>query len=517
MAIAKTGLLRSGMVVGVMTMLSRILGMVRDIIIAALLGAGGGADAFFVAFRIPNLMRRLFAEGAFNQAFVPVLSEYATRDDKEETRKLLNAVAGSLTVVLSVVTVVAILISPWLVWLFAPGFSDTPGKLELTSDMLRITFPYLLFISLTAYVGSILNSWGRFAIPALTPIFLNLTMIMAALWLAPHLSVPGMALAWGVLAAGIVQLGFQLPFVARLGLMPAPRPDFRHPGVRRILKLMGPALFGVSVAQINLLLNTMLASLLAEGSVSWLYYSDRLTELPLGIFGVAIGTVILPALSRRHAQQDHAHFSRMLDWGLRTTLLVSVPAALAIFLLAEPLLITLFHYGRMTDYDVVMTARSLRAMAFGIIAFMLVKVLAPGFYARQNTKVPVRIGMIAMAANMVFNLLLVTLTPLAHAGLAMATVLAAYLNAGLLARALKREGMLVFAPGWGRYLLQVGGGCALLSIGLLVLTPDWHQWLAWHLWQRMLWMSVIILVAIVGYVAWLALTGMRPRHFRMQG
>lgn len=517
MAIAKTGLLRSGMVVGIMTMFSRILGMVRDIIIAALLGASGGADAFFVAFRIPNLMRRLFAEGAFNQAFVPVLSEYATRDDRDETRTLLNAVAGSLTVVLSIVTVVAILVSPWLVWLFAPGFSDTPGKLELTADMLKITFPYLLFISLTAYVGSILNSWGRFAVPALTPIFLNLTMIMAALWLAPRMSVPGMALAWGVLAAGIIQLGFQLPFVARLGLLPRPRPDFRHPGVQRILKLMGPALFGVSVAQINLLLNTMLASLLTAGSVSWLYYSDRLTELPLGIFGVAIGTVILPALSRRHAQQDHAHFSRMLDWGLRTVLLVSLPAALAIFLLAEPLLITLFHYGRMTDHDVVMTARSLRAMAFGIIAFMLIKVLAPGFYARQNTKAPVRIGMIAMAANMVFNLLLVTLTPLAHAGLAMATVLAAYLNAILLARGLKREGLLVWQPGWGRYLLQVGSGCALLSIGLVLFTPDWHQWLEWHLWHRMLWMSVIVAVAMVGYLAWLVVMGMRPHHFRMQG
>lgn len=509
------GLLRSGAVVGAMTMISRVLGMVRDVMIASLLGAGGGADAFFVAFRIPNLLRRLFAEGAFNQAFVPVLSEYATKDDPRETRRLLDATAGSLAMVLTLITLVAVLLSPWLVWIFAPGFSSDAGKLALTSDMLRITFPYLLLISLTAFCSAVLNSWNRFAIPALTPVFLNLTMIAAVLWLSPRLEVPAMGLAWGVLAAGVIQLGFQLPFLGRLGLLPRPRPDFSHPGVRRILKLMGPALFGVSVAQINMLLNTILASFLVTGSVSWLYYSDRLVELPIGIFGVAIATVILPALSRRHASQSTEHFSRMLDWALRMVLVISLPAALAIFLLAEPLLVTLFHYGAMTDHDIEMTARSLRALAFGVIAYMLIKVLAPGFYARQDTRTPVRIGVIAMAANMAFNLVLVW--PLAHAGLALATALAAYVNAGLLARGLLRQGVLVVQPGWRRFWLQVGGGCGLLGAGLWWLVPPLQQWLAWGVLERAGMMSAVIVASMTVYFAWLALTGMRLSHFRMRG
>lgn len=512
-ATARRGLMRSGLVVSAMTMLSRVLGLARDVVVATLLGAGNGADAFFVAFKIPNFLRRLFAEGAFNQAFVPVLSEYSTQRNREEIRELLDATAGSLTAVLALITAIAMLCAPWLIWVFAPGFGRDPEKLALTADMLRLTFPYLLLISLTAFSGSVLNTWNRFAVPAFTPVLLNLSLIGAALFLMPLMEEPAMALAWGVLIAGAAQLVFQVPFLLRLGLMPTPWPNFAHEGVRRILKLMGPALFGVSVSQINLLLDTVLASLLAAGSVSWLYYSDRLVELPLGVFGVAIGTVILPALSKRHADQSKEHFAAMLDWAIRIVLLLGLPAALALAVLAEPLLITLFHYGAMTDNDIQMAAMSLRAYAFGLVAFMLIKVLAPGFFARQDTKTPVKVGIIAMVANMVLNLLLIW--PLAHAGLALATALSAFLNAGLLGYLLHKQGVLVFQPGWKRYAVQLIGGSTLMCAALYFVAPDWQSWLTFGLWQRISWVTGLVVLGGSLYFAWLAALGLRVRHFKM--
>ncbi|MDX1355183.1 MAG: murein biosynthesis integral membrane protein MurJ [Halomonas venusta] len=509
----RRGLMRSGLVVSAMTMLSRVMGLVRDVVVATFLGAGNGSDAFFVAFKIPNFLRRLFAEGAFNQAFVPVLSEYSTQRSKQEIRELLNAVAGSLTAILALITALAMLGAPWLVWVFAPGFGRDPEKLAMTADMLRLTFPYLLLISLTAFSGSVLNTWNRFAVPAFTPVLLNISLIGAALLLMPLMEEPAMALAWGVLIAGAAQLAFQVPFLLRLGLLPTPWPNFAHEGVKRILKLMAPALFGVSVSQINLLLDTVLASLLTAGSVSWLYYSDRLVELPLGVFGVAIGTIILPALSKRHAEQSTEHFSAMLDWAIRVVLLLGVPAALALAVLAEPFLITLFHYGAMTDTDIQMAAMSLRAYAFGLVAFMLIKVLAPGFFARQDTKTPVKVGIIAMVANMVFNLLLIW--PLAHAGLALATALSAFLNAGLLGYLLYRQKVLVFQPGWGRYAVQLVGGSALMSIALYMAAPDWQEWLDFALWQRIRWVAGLVVLGGGLYFAWLAAFGLRLRHFKM--
>ena len=507
--------MRSGLVVSAMTMLSRVMGLVRDVVVATFLGAGNGSDAFFVAFKIPNFLRRLFAEGAFNQAFVPVLSEYSTQRTKQEIRELLNAVAGSLTALLALITALAMLGAPWLVWLFAPGFGRDPDKLAMTADMLRLTFPYLLLISLTAFSGSVLNTWNRFAVPAFTPVLLNISLIGAALFLMPLMEEPAMALAWGVLIAGAAQLAFQVPFLLRLGLLPTPWPNFAHDGVKRILKLMAPALFGVSVSQINLLLDTVLASLLAAGSVSWLYYSDRLVELPLGVFGVAIGTIILPALSKRHAEQSTEHFSAMLDWAIRVVLLLGVPAALALAILAEPFLITLFHYGAMTDNDIQMAAMSLRAYAFGLVAFMLIKVLAPGFFARQDTKTPVKVGIIAMVANMVFNLLLIW--PLAHAGLALATALSAFLNAGLLGYLLYRQQVLVFQPGWGRYAVQLVGGSVLMSVALMLVSPDWQVWLEFGLWQRVRWVAGLVVLGGGLYFIWLTALGLRLRHFKMNG
>jgi len=509
----RRGLMRSGLVVSAMTMLSRVMGLVRDVVVATFLGAGSGADAFFVAFKIPNFLRRLFAEGAFNQAFVPVLSEYSTQRSKQEIRELLNAVAGSLTAILALITALAMLGAPWLVWVFAPGFGRDPEKLAMTADMLRLTFPYLLLISLTAFSGSVLNTWNRFAVPAFTPVLLNMSLIGAALLLMPLMEEPAMALAWGVLIAGAAQLAFQVPFLLRLGLLPTPWPNFAHEGVKRILKLMAPALFGVSVSQINLLLDTVLASLLTAGSVSWLYYSDRLVELPLGVFGVAIGTIILPALSKRHAEQSTEHFSAMLDWAIRVVLLLGVPAALALAVLAEPFLITLFHYGAMTDTDIQMAAMSLRAYAFGLVAFMLIKVLAPGFFARQDTKTPVKVGIIAMVANMVLNLLLIW--PLAHAGLALATALSAFLNAGLLGYLLYRQKVLIFQPGWGRFAVQLVGGSALMSIALYLAAPDWQAWLDFELWQRIRWVAGLVVLGGGLYFVWLTALGLRLRHFKM--
>lgn len=508
------GLLRSSGVVGTMTMLSRVLGLVRDMVIARYFGAGAGADAFFVAFKIPNFLRRLFAEGAFSQAFVPVLSSYREHRSQGEVKRLVDAVAGSLGLILLVVTLVAMLGAPALSAVFAPGFLEDEVKFALASDMLRITFPYLLLISLTAFAGGILNSYDRFAVPAFTPVLLNLAMIGAAIYLTPLMSEPVMALAWGVFIAGALQLFFQLPFLMRLGLMPRPRVDYRHEGVSRILRLMAPALFGVSVSQINLLLDTVLASFLQTGSVSWLYYSDRLSELPLGVFGIAIATVILPSLSRKHAADSAEQFAATLDWAVRAVLLIGLPAAVALALLAEPLIATLFHYGEVTDRDVVMSAQSLRAYSAGLLAFMLIKVLAPGFFARQDTRTPVKIGVIAMVANMVFNLMLVL--PLAHAGLALATSLSAWLNGFLLWRGLRKEGAWRSQPGWPRFLLQILFANGALAASVVWLNAPVSAWLAASGIERALDMAVLVAVGVGVYFLALALSGVRVRHFRQR-
>ena len=506
------GLLRSSLIVGVMTMFSRVLGLVRDVVIAGYFGSTVAADAFFVAFKIPNFLRRLFAEGAFSQAFVPVLSEYRTKRSYDEVRELVSRVSGTLAAILMLVTMVCMLGSPWLIRVFAPGFIDEPEKLALAGDMLRITFPYLLLISLTALAGSILNSYGRFAVPAFTPVLLNLSLIGSTLLMAPWFEQPVVALAWGVVIAGVSQLLLQLPFLLQIRLLPVPRWGKRHEGVCRIMTLMIPALFGVSVSQINLLLDTVLASFLETGSISWLYYSDRLSELPLGVFGIAIGTVILPSLSRKHAEDSPGQFSQTLDWALRLVLLIGIPAGVALFILAEPLIATLFHYGEMQDRDVLMAGMSLKAYSLGLIAFMLIKVLAPGYFARQDTKTPVRVAIIAMAANMAFNLMLVFW--LKHAGLALATTLSACLNAGLLFWGLWRTKVFQPQPGWSLYGLRLllANGC--MAAVLLLLEGSVQQWLDWSLWNRVGQMALVVSSGLVVYGATLLLGGVRLRHFK---
>ncbi len=505
------GLLKSSSVVGSMTMLSRVLGLVRDIVIARYFGAGAGADAFFVAFKIPNFLRRLFAEGAFSQAFVPVLSEYRAKKELRDVRALINSVAGVLGLVLLVVTLLAIVGSPVLTTIFAPGFIDEPEKFSLASEMLRLTFPYLLLISLTAFAGSILNSYGRFAVPAFTPVLLNLCLIASAIWLSPLLEHPVIAMAWGVLIAGMLQLFFQFPFLLQLGLMPRPRLDYRHEGVARIMRLMLPALFGVSVSQINLLLDTVLASFLQTGSVSWLYYSDRLSELPLGVFGVAIATVILPSLSRKHTSDSSEAFSKTLDWALRVVLIIGFPAAVALLLLAEPLLATLFYHGELTELDVAMSTLSLQAYASGLMAFMLIKVLAPGYFSRQDTKTPVKIGVIAMLVNMVFNLILIW--PLAHTGLALATALSAWLNAYLLYRGLRKEGVYWLQQGWKTFLFQLLFSLLMMSGVLLVLLQYLPDWLLMSVVERIGYLALVVTSGSASYFIALYISGIRLRTF----
>ncbi len=517
---ADGGLLRSSGVVSFFTMLSRVLGLARDIIFARVIGAEALADVFFVAFKIPNFFRRLFAEGAFAQAFVPVLGEYRQNGSQAALKELVNRVFGTLGMALLILTLVIVVAAPFFAALFAPKwYLNDPFKFNATAEMLRITFPYLLFISMTGVAGGILNSYDRFAVPAFTPVLLNLSLIFAALIAAPWFDQPTYALAWGVLAAGVIQFCFQLPFLARIHMLPVPTVDWRHSGVRKILRLMGPAIFGVSVSQINLMLDTMLATFLPTGSVSWLYYSDRLSELPLGVFAVAIATVILPNLSRHHAASSVEAYSQTLDWALRMVLLIAVPAAAALMLLAEPILATLFLYGEvMTPRDMSMASLSLRAYSLGLIAFMLIKVLAPGFFARQDMRTPVRIGVIAMVSNMLLNLILVI--PLhfywqvGHVGLALATSLSAFLNALLLFLALRSKAIYLPGRAWLRFMLTL-----LLAVILMVATLIWlggqfdafdtsvWQQLGW--WQRSSAIACICLGGFGVYIAVLGFGGMR--------
>ncbi len=510
------GLLRSTAVVGGFTFVSRILGFVRDVVLAVAFGAGAGTDAFFVAFKIPNFMRRLFAEGAFSQAFVPVLSEYKTKRDLVQVRALLGRVTGTLGGVLLGLTVVGVLGAPALVALFAPGFIDEPARFALTAEMLRITFPYLMLISLTALAGGVLNAYGRFAVPALTPVWLNVCLIGGAVFLAPMFDPPIMGMAWAVLVAGLAQLAFQFPSLKRLGLVPRPRWGWRHEGVQRILRLMLPAIFGSSVAQINLLLDTVIASFLVAGSVSWLYYSDRLVEFPLGVFAVALGTVILPSLSEKHATADPNAFAATLDWALRWVLLIGTPATVGLALLAGPMIATLFQHGAFGAEDVRMARLSLIAYAVGLLGFMLVKVLAPGFYARQDTRTPVRIGVIAMVANMGFNVAFVVPMvwgglPGPHAGLALATSVSAFVNAGLLFHRLRRERIYLPQAGWSAFTFRLVLANGALGAFLWWGAGPLEAWLGDATMEQAWRLASLIAMGGVGYFVILAALGLRPR------
>ena len=513
-------LLRSSLLTGSMTMLSRVLGLIRDIVLASVLGAGGAMDAFAIAQKIPNFFRRLFAEGAFSQAFIPVLSEYREKGTHAAVKELVDKVAGCLGSILLLVTVIGVLGAVGFAYIFGYGYADEPEKFLLLTDLVRITFPYLMLISLTGFAGAILNSYDRFAIPAVTPVFLNVFMIAAALLVADFFPNPAYALAWSIVAAGIFSLLFQLPFLRQIHLLPSPKLDWSHPGVKRILVLMTPALFGVSVSQLNLLLDSMIATMLGDGAVSWLFYSDRLVELPLGVFGVAIATVIMPGLSRLSAAQSGEKFSQMLDWAIRFVVLIALPATLALIILAEPILYTLFYHGEMKQSDILMSSYSLKAYALGLFAFMLIKVLVPGYFARQDMKSPVRIGIIAIFANILMKPLvvipLVMLWGMGHVGLAFTTAMAAYVNAWLLYRGLRKSEVYSPASNWPALWLRYGAAnLALVAVltGFLLL---WNIWPEWSALERILRLMVICVVGFFVYLLMLFAVGVRLRDFKAQ-
>lgn len=494
-----------------MTLISRIFGFVRDMLIARAFGAGLYTDAFFVAFKLPNLLRRVFAEGAFSQAFVPILAEYRTKRGEAETRLLVDHVAALLGLALIVITTIGVVAAPLIIMATAPGFHARPDKFQLTVDLLRLTFPYILFISLASLAGALLNAHSRFAIPAFTPTLLNLSFIAFSLWFAPYFDPPVKALAWAVLVGGLLQLGFQLPFLHRIGMLPRPRLNFQDPGVWRILKLMGPAVFGVSIGQISLVINMVFASFLVTGSVSWLYYADRLMEFPTGVLGVAVGTILLPSLSRNHAQGDPAQFSALLDWGIRMTLLLTLPCALALVLLATPMVSVLFFHGAFTPNDMDMTAQALMAYSVGLIGLVMVKVLAPGFYARQDIRTPVRIGMLTLLATQILNLSLIY--PLRHAGLALAIGLGACLNALMLWWQLRRLDVYRPAAGWTRFGVQMLVALCAMAGALWLAGGDPAIWVRAGKLERVLRLAGLLALGAGVYFAVLGLVGVRPRDF----
>jgi putative peptidoglycan lipid II flippase len=510
---------KSTTVVGVTTLLSRISGLWRDMVYSQAFGAGTVMDAFLVAYKIPNFLRRLFAEGAFSQSFVPVISEYKLRRSHDDVRELVGGVAGTLGAVLFVVTLLGVLAAPVIIFLFAPGFAAEQGKYELAVEMFRFTFPYLFFISLTALFSGVLNSYGRFAIPAFTQVIMNVVMIVFASLIAPHTAKPGLTLAIGVFVAGALQLLFQLPSVARLGLLPMPRWRPALEGVRRIGKLMIPGIIGSSMAQVSLLLDVLIASFLVTGSIAWLYYADRLMEFPLGVFSIALATVILPRLSAQHAEQSMARFNHTLDWSLRLVLIIVTPAAVALFVIAGPLTATIFGYGKFGAHDIQMATYALMAYSWGLLGFSLVKVLAPGYFARQDTKTPVKVGLIALGVNMGINVVVVLPAfkagfPIPHVLLATSTCISAAVNTFLLWRGLRRDGVYRPGPGWWRLLAQIGIASVAMGALLWWLGGDLASWIALGALERAGRLTVCVVAGAAAYFGMLFLVGVRPAQLR---
>lgn len=510
-----------------MTLLSRILGLIRDVVIANIIGAGAAADVFLFANRIPNFLRRLFAEGAFSQAFVPVLAEYQKSGDMNKTREFIGKVSGTLGGLVSIVTLLAMIGSPIVAAIFGTGWfidwvNDGPNahKFEQASLLLKITFPYLWFITFVALSGAVLNTIGKFGVMSFSPVLLNIAMIATALLLAPRLESPDLALAIGIFLGGLLQFLFQIPFLKQAGLLVKPKWAWNDPGVKKIRTLMIPALFGVSVSQINLLLDTFIASFLMTGSISWLYYSDRLLEFPLGLFGIAISTVILPTLARQHvnrsdpSQQSGLDFRNTMDWGVRMILLLGVPAMVGIAVLAQPMLLVLFMRGQFTLSDVQAASLSLWAFNAGLLSFMLIKILANGYYARQNTKTPVKIGIIAMVANMGFNLLAV---PFSYVGLAMASAMSATLNAFLLYRGLAKSEVYRFTRQSAVFFLKVLIAALIMGTLIWFYCPPLHLWHSMNFFNRVHWLLWLIGLAVLSYVSILLILGVRKYHLTAKG
>ena len=524
-------LIKSGLIVSVMTLVSRVLGLIRDIVIANVMGSGAMADVFLFANKIPNFLRRLFAEGAFAQAFVPVLSEYQVKDEQlseeqqsenahQETRLLIAQVSGTLGVIITGVTLFGMIASPLFVMLFGFGwfvdwFNDAPGgeKFTLASNLLNITFPYLWFISFAALSGAILNTMGRFAVAAFTPVLLNIAIISMAIYGAPYTQSPAHALAWGVFLGGLIQFLFQIPFLYKAGMLVKPTWAWKSAGVSKIRKLIIPALFGVSVTQINLLLDTLIASFLITGSISWLYYADRLLEFPLGLFGIGIATVVLPSLAKLHSKNNPAEFSATIDWGLRVVSLFGWPALAGLMVLAQPIIMVLFMRGEFSQHDVMQVSMALFAYLSGLLSFMFIKILAPGYYARQDTKTPVKIGIKAMVANMVFNLMLAPF--FGYVGLAIATTLSATLNAWMLYRGLKAQGVYELSTNTLIFIAKLVLSAGVMAIVVYLLSSDFNTWLLMSFFEQVQQLSLCIVVGALSYLLMIVVLGIRFNDFKV--
>jgi putative peptidoglycan lipid II flippase len=504
-------LLKALATVSGLTLLSRILAFGRDVLIARVFGAGMATDAFFVAFKLPNLLRRMFAEGAFSQAFVPIFGEYKHSRTPEETKLLVDHVTSLLALILFLITLAGVIAAPVLVYVSAPNFIKEPDKFDLTVQLLRVTSPYIFFISLVAVASGILNSYNKFWPPAFAPVLLNICFIAAALWLAPYCDPPVMALGWAVFAGGVLQLAFQVPFLRKIGMLPRFSLNLKDAGVWRIVKQMGPAVFGVSISQISLIINTIFASFLVTGSVSWLYYADRLMEFPSGMLGAALGTILLPSLSKLHAQSNHDEYSKLMDWGLRLTFMLTLPAALALGMIAVPLLATFFQHGAFGAHDVLMTREALVGYSIGLIGILAVKVLAPGFYAKQDIKTPVKIGIVTLVATQLMNLAFIGW--LQHAGLALSIGLAACLNSAILFRYLRKHDIYRPEPGWTRFLLKLAVALASLGLTLWFGMGSEQYWLTTSGWGRIFHLTALVCGGAAVYGGVLLALGFRLKDF----
>ncbi len=511
-------LLKALAAVSSLTLVSRILAFVRDILIARIFGAGMANDAYIIATRLPNMLRRLFAEGAFSQAFVPIFGEYNKRRGHDDTKLLVDHVTTLLALALFVVTLIGIVAAPLIIYLTtAPSFVKDVEKFNLTVHLLRITSPYIFFISLVSVAAGILNTYNKFWVPAVAPILLNVCLIGGALWIAPNFEQPIVGLAWAWFIAGFIQLVFQIPFLKRIGMLPSFRFSLKDEGMRRVFRKMGPAVFGVSIAQISLIINTVFASSLGTGSVSWLYYADRLMEFPSGLLGAALGTILLPSLSKHYADNSPAEYSKLLDWGLRLVFMLTLPAALALGLIAVPLLATFFQHGAFLDTDVMKTSHALIGYSIGLIGIIAVKILAPGFYARQDIRTPVKIGIATLIATQLMNLLFIFGLELHQAGLALSIGLGACFNSAILFYLLRKRGIYQPEPGWGEFFFKLCIALIALALTLWFGMGSEQHWLTSHGWTRIIHLSWLVVLGVVVYFAVLFALGFRLKDFSRRG
>jgi putative peptidoglycan lipid II flippase len=508
-------LFKSTSLVGMLTLVTRIAGFMRENVFAIVFGATAQMDAFVIAFRIPNFLRKIFAEGAFSQAFIPVLTEVKVQKSHEELCELIARVSGTLGIILVIISLIGVLCSSAWAVIFAPSYLHQPEKFTLLNHLLKIMFPYIFFIALTGLYSSIQNVFNRYSVPAATPLILSLCMGWAAVSLAPHFpNAPIMAVAYGVLLAGLLQLLIQLPFVWNLRLLVRPKWAWHDAYVRKIVKMMLPALFGVSVAQIGMLIDSMYATFLPTGSVSWLYYADRLMQFPLGVFGIALATVVMPHLSKQVSSSDMNEFKRSIDWSLKLIFLIALPCAVGLAVLAGPILVTLFEYGKFNYQDMLMTQRSLWAFSLGLFFFIMVKIAVSAFYSRQDMKTPMKVGILAVVTNIVLNTILIF--PLKHVGLALATSLAAMVNTGTLLFILRRQKILEFSPGWPKLLCACLAANLAMALVIFTLQGDLAAWVDWHVWERAWHLSYLIAGGVVVYFAVLFIFGVRKHDFIMR-